>query len=200
MELADAIRRRAMCRNFADRTVSDELLEGLIDRARRAPSAGNTQGWGFLLLHGREETARFWDAVCDAAWLADPTLPGLMRADALVVPCYSAAAYVRRYSEPDKVAVGLSKAEHWGVPYWIVDCAFATMLLLLGVVEEGLGGLFFRLREGAEARMRELFEIPLEWSPIGAVAIGWPSQDRGPRGSAKRPPTSREEVVHRGRW
>ena len=36
------------------------LLDGLVDLASRAPSAGKTQGWHLVVLEG-DETARFWD-------------------------------------------------------------------------------------------------------------------------------------------
>ena len=47
-----------------------------------------------------------------------------------------------RYSEADKAPVGPRHVSEWAVPYWLVDSAFATMLLLLGLAQEGLGALF----------------------------------------------------------
>jgi nitroreductase len=189
-----------MCRNFSDRQVPQDVVDRLLDRARRAPSAGNTQGWSFLVLKGRSETSRFWAANAEPDWLADPSLPGMLQADLVIVPFCSAEAYARRYSEPDKIAFGLTSPERWPVPFWTVDVAFATMILLLGVVEEGLGALFFGLRDGAAERVRDSFAVPSDWSPIGAVSIGWPAADRGPRGSGVRPRRSLEELVHRGSW
>ncbi len=52
MQLDEAIRRRRMCRNFSDRPVPPRVVDRLLDRARRAPSAGHTQGWAFLVLEG----------------------------------------------------------------------------------------------------------------------------------------------------
>ncbi len=101
----------------------------------------------------------------------------------IVVPLLQPAAYLDRYSEPDKIAHGLTSADSWPAPFWTVDVAFATMLLLLGVVEEGLGALFFGLRGGPE-RLRAEFGIPDGWEAIGAVALGWPADDPGPIGSA----------------
>jgi nitroreductase len=61
MELRDAIRRRRMVRNFEDRPVPADALDRILDHARRAPSAGHTQGSAFLVLEGPEQTAAFWD-------------------------------------------------------------------------------------------------------------------------------------------
>jgi nitroreductase len=200
MELGDAIRKRSMCRNFTAEPVPRDAVDRLFDRARRAPSAGNAQGWSFVVLQGPGETSRFWEANSDPGWLADPSLPGLLRADLLVVPLCSSAVYIDRYSEPNKIAQGLTSPQRWPAPFWTVDVAFATMLLLLGVVEEGLGALFFGIRRERHAAVRTALGIPDEWSPIGAVCIGWPGADRGPRGSASRPRRPVSEIVHRGGW
>jgi nitroreductase len=80
-----------------------------------------------------------------------------------------------------------------------VDVAFATMLLLLGAVEEGLGALFFGLK-GDPDRLRAEFGIPPRWQAIGAVALGWRAEDSGPAGSASRGRKSLDEIVHRGGW
>jgi nitroreductase len=188
-----------MCRNFSDRPVPPELVDRLLDRARRAPSAGHTQGWAFLVLEGREQVDQFWRADADPDWLEHPTLPGVLRAPVIVVPLYSVRAYLDRYSEPDKIQHGLTSEDSWPAPFWVVDASFATMILLLGVVEEGLGALFFGLR-GDPARLRDTFGIPEGWDAIGAVALGWPSTDRGPVGSAVRGRRPLSDVVHRARW
>lgn len=201
VELSEAIKGRRMCRDFTGDPVPAEVVDRLIDRARRAPSAGHSQGWAFLVLSGSQETARFWSVISDRAWREGPSSPGLRRAPVIVVPLCSAEVYVARYSEPDKVAHSLTTAGAWPVPFWTVDVSFATMLLLLGVVEEGLGALFFgwRSRDAIDA-MRAEFGVPPEWEPIGAVALGWPAGDWGPRGSAGRGRRTVAEVTHRGRW
>ena len=202
MELGEAIRRRRMCRDFSDEAVDAAVVERLLDRARRAPSAGHSQGWAFLVFTEGDDTRRFWEATSDASWLADPDPPGLVRAPVVIVPMCSADVYVARYSEPDKVAHGLGTEAAWPVPFWSVDVSFATMLLLLGVVEEGLGALFFGFRTAdAIERFRQAFGVPATWSPIGALAVGWPSPaGAGPSGSAWRGRRPVAEVAHYGRW
>jgi nitroreductase len=183
-----------MCRDFSDRFVDRGVVDRLIDRARRAPSAGNSQGWAFLVLEGADQTARFWAANADPDWLANPSLPGLLRAPVIIVPWCSEAVYRDRYAETDKMGSEPPKS------VWTVDVAFATMLLLLGVTEEGLGALFFGLRPGAASRLQSNFGVPDDWEPIGAVAVGWPADTRGPLGSAGRGRRPLSEVVHRGSW
>ena len=200
MELGEAIRRRRMCRNFSDRPVSRGTIDGLLDKARRAPSAGHTQGWAFLVLEGPEQTGRFWEVGADPGWAGDPRGAGLVRAPVIVVPLFSTKAYLDRYSEPDKLSAAMTAAESWPAPFWVVDVSFATMLLLLGAVEEGLGALFFGLHANPDG-LRAEFAVPPEWQPIGGVALGWPSEDGdGPPGSATRGRREWDEVVHRGGW
>jgi nitroreductase len=81
----------------------------------------------------------------------------------------------------------------------LVDTSFATMLLLLGLTQEGLGSLFFALQKPAGPLLRAL-AIPDGWEPLGAVAIGWSSGADRPSTSAGRPRKPLAEVVHRGRW
>jgi nitroreductase len=199
MELADVLRRRRMCRNFSDQPVPSEVVDRLLDRARRAPSAGHTQGWSFVVLEGRDQVDEFWRADADPEWVENPSLPGVLRAPVIVLPLCSSRAYLDRYSEPDKIEHGLTTEEAWPAPFWVVDVSFATMILLLGAVDEGLGALFFGLR-GDPSRLRDAFGIPAGWEPIGAVALGWPASEPGPVGSATRGRRPRPEIVHRGHW
>jgi len=107
MELGEAIRRRRMVRNFEDRPVPAEALERILDHARRAPSAGHTQGYAFLVLEGPEQVGRFWDCTFPATRRAGFRWPGLFRAPVVILPCASKAAYLDRYGHTGRAIVGL---------------------------------------------------------------------------------------------
>ena len=63
MELRDAIRGRRMIRSYdPDRDVARETVDALLELAIRAPSAGHTQGWKFLVLDDITSRQRFWAA------------------------------------------------------------------------------------------------------------------------------------------
>lgn len=196
VELDGVISRRRMCRSFLERPVDRAALDRALAMATHAPSAGNTQGWAFVVLEGAG-TATFWEYEADSSWLAHPSHPGLLNAPAIVLPLASRDAYRDRYSEPDKAAP--DRVDQWGVPYWLVDTAFATMLLLLGLAQEGLGALFFALRKPPGPLLARL-GVPAGWQPLGAVALGWPSPDDKPSASAGRGRKPITEVVHRGGW
>lgn len=209
MELTEAVRARRMCRSFRSDPVDADRVDALLALAQRAPSAGNTQGWQFLVLEGAEDVARYWAVTLPAERRDRFPWPGLLRAPVLVLPCADAAAYPARYSEADKAnraAAGgaersalASGVAGWPVPYWTVDTAMATMVLLLAVVDAGLGACLFGLFEH-EAAVREAFAIPDALQPIAVVAIGMPDgADRPSRSQARRRPPL-NTVTHRGGW
>jgi nitroreductase len=197
MEFADAVRRRRMVRNFTAEPVDREVLDLILDLARRAPSAGFTQGFAFLVLEGPGQVGRFWDATFPAAEREGFRWPGLFSAPLIVLPCTSKQAYLDRYAEPDKGWTDKEESR-WPVPYWDVDCAFATMTLLLGAVDAGLGALFFGIFDGL-AELRTAFGIPDDFTPIGAVALGHPAPDE-PSPSLARGRRPVEDTIHHGRW
>jgi nitroreductase len=197
MEFQDVVRRRRMVRNFDDRPLPPGTVDRILANGLRAPSAGFTQGWAFLVLEGPEQTGRFWAASAPARGGPGPDRrAGVARAPLLVVVLSSEDAYRRRYGEPDKAASGLAEGA-WPVPYWHVDAGFAALLMALTAVDEGLGALFFGVAD--PDGLRAAFGVPGDWSPMGAVAVGHPLPDR-PSLSLARGRRPLEEIVHRGRW
>ncbi|HVE47506.1 MAG TPA: nitroreductase family protein [Acidimicrobiales bacterium] len=199
MEFQDVVRRRRMVRNYQDRPLPPGALDRILDNARRAPSAGFTQGWAFLALEGREQTEIFWSHTFDPERRASFAHQGLFNAPALVVPLVSRQAHLDRYGEPDKATTGLADEEAWPVPYWDIDGAFATMLMLLTAVDAELGALFFGIFSG-QSELLSALGVPKEYRPIGALAIGHPAPGEKPSKSARRGRRGLEEVVHRGHW
>ncbi len=186
-----------MARNFDDRQVPAEVLERLLASALRAPSAGFTQGWDLLVLEGPAQTGRFWASTsapdggrARAGW------PGVARAPLVIVVLSSEAAYRARYAEADKADAGPGDGP-WPVPWWHVDAAFASLLVLLTAIDEGLGALFFGVSD--PAGLRAEFAIPPTLAPLGAIAVGYTGADR-PSSSVARGRRPLEEVVHRGTW
>jgi len=193
MEFQDVVRRRRMVRSFEDRPLPAGALDRVLDNARRGPSAGFAQGVAFVALEGPDETARFWDHTLPPEERDGFRWAGLLRAPALVVCLADREAYVRRYGEPDKAAA------RWPVPWWDVDCAFATMLALLTAVDAGLGALFFGIPRG-EADLLAALGAPPGLRALGAIALGHPAADDRPSTSTARRRRPAAEVVHRGRW
>jgi nitroreductase len=201
MEFADVVRSRRMVRAFEPRPVPTDVLDRVLDLARRVPAAGNTQGLDLVVLEGPEQTARYWDASLPADRREAFPWPRLLDAPVLIVPVADPAAYVERYAEPDKARTGLGVgAGAWPVPYWYVDTAFAAMVALLAAVDAGLGALFFGQFEH-EAALKAALGIPADRRPVGTIALGYEAVDaERPSASSQRPRRRFDEVVHRGHW
>lgn len=201
MELSDAVRRRRMVRSYRDEPLPPGALDRILDAGRRAPTAGFSQGVEFLVLDGREHTERYWDCTFVRGTREGFRWQGLFQAPVLVVPLANAAAYLERYSEDDKAASGLGEAEErWPVPFWLTDTAMAAENILLSVVDEGLGALFFGIFFGEDA-LRAEFGIPDTHQPIGTIAIGIPDPDaEEPGRSFGRPRQPLDQIVHRNGW
>jgi nitroreductase len=198
MEFQDVVRRRRMVRNYdPDRPVPPEVLERLLDNAVRAPSAGFSQGWAFLVLESPEERSRFWAATTTGG-PEDPWLTDMKRAPLLIVPLSHRRAYLDRYAEDDKGWADRD-ATRWPVPYWDIDTGFAALLMLLTAVDEQLGACFFGVPPEHLTAFRDAFGVPSDYNPIGALSIGYPAPDRrSPSLRRGRRPVA--EVVHRGSW
>jgi len=179
--------------------VDRAVVDGLLDGARRAPSAGNTQAVRFLVLDTPAAVAGYWDLTLPGGRRDGFAWPGLLVAPVLVVVLTDPAAYARRYAEPDKAATGLGEGiGAWPVPYWWVDAGAAVQDLLLGVVDAGLGACFFGLFAHEEAVLRA-HGVPRGWRGVGTVALGHPAPAR-PGRSAGRERLPLGEVARRGRW
>jgi nitroreductase len=209
MEFQDVVRRRRMVRSYADRPVDRAAVERVLANAVRAPSAGFSQGWAFLLLDAHEDVDRFWAACTppEATERPDPWLRGMRTAPVVIVPCSHKGAYLGRYAEPDKGWADRDEAR-WPMPYWHMDTAMSSLLMLLTAVDEGLGACFFGIPGPRTDAFRAEFRVPREYTPVGAVTLGHRpghrADDPGAAGAAgsaarrRRRPV--EEVVHRGQW
>lgn len=189
------LRRRRMVRRYDARPVPAEVVDRLLAAAVRAPSAGFSQGWGFLVLDTDEDVSRFREAVTPDAD-ADKWFAAGVEAPLIIVPHSNKDVYLDNYARPEKGFSDRSEA-WWPAPYWDIDTGFAALLILLAAIDEGLGACFFGIPKERIEPYREAFGVPESFRPIGAISIGYP--DEPPRDfSARR--RSLDEVVHRGRW
>ena len=194
------VRRRRMIRRYSPEPLDRAVLDRVLANALRAPSAGFSQGWAFLVLDQPADVERFWTVTAgDDLSAPDAWLRGMMTAPVLVLPLSSKEAYLERYAEPDKGWTDRDEAQ-WPVPYWHLDTAMASLLMLLTAVDEGLGACFFGVEPGSVDPVRDAFGVPPAYTPIGAITLGHRTDDPGVRGSAGRGRKPLEEVVHRGRW
>ena len=198
MEFQDVVRKRKMVRTFEERPIDPDVLDRIVANAQRAPSAGFSQGWAFLVLNGKDETERYWNATMTPERRKEFGWPGMFNAAAMVVCLSNKSAYLDRYARPDKGWTDRDETR-WPVPYWDIDVGMAALLILQTAVDAGLGAVFFGIFD--QAGFRASFGVPDEYTAVGTVAIGHRTATDRPSPSLKivgRRPAS--EVVHRGHW
>ena len=187
-----------MTRQFSPEPLDPHVVGALVDAARRAPSAGYSQGVHFVVLTG-DAVARFWQTTDAEAWFAT-TQEGVLHAPVIVLPIADPAAYTSRYSETDKTGHGLEIAANWPVPFWLTDTAMAVQNLLLLVEAHQLGALYFGIFRNVDVLLTDL-GVPDGMLSVGAVALGRRAATDRPSGSATtRPRRDATEVVHVDRW
>ena len=186
MEFQDVVRRRRMVRDYSDEPVDPAVIDRALANAVRAPSAGFSQGWAFLVLDTPEDVRRFWAATADDVDQPDSWLAGMMGAPVVIVPCSSKAAYLGRYAEDDKGWTDRDEAR-WPMPFWHMDAAMASLLVLQTATDAGLGSCFIG--------------IPDDHDPVGVITIGHRAEGERPSGSPRsRGRRDLATLVHRGRW
>lgn len=196
MEFQDVVRRRRMVRAYdTSRGVPPEVVDRIVHNGLRAPSAGFSQGFGFLVLDTAADIARFRDAVRPDQdpdrWFA-----AKVQAPLLIVPHSNKDIYLDRYAQADKGFADRSDA-WWPAPYWDIDTGFASLLMLLTAVDAGLGACFFGIPIERVENYRAAFGVPAQFAPIGAISVGYPAEPPRDLSGRRRPAT---EVIHRGRW
>lgn len=185
-----------MVRNYTDEPVDSEALHRIAAAALRAPSAGNSQAIGVVVVTDPAIRERIADIADEEAYVSAGFDPWVSRAPAHVVIAVSEKVYRDRYSEPDKLNDDGSQME-WPVPYWWVDAGASMMAVLLAAVDEGLAAGFLGVHSVPD--LADLLGFPEHFHPIGIVTVGHPAPDRR-SGSLDRPKKTADDVVFTDRW
>ncbi len=214
MDVVEAIRTRKTVRRFSSRQVADGLIEGILDAARRAPSASNTQPWRFIVVRAGTRRA----ALAEAAF----GQKAVSTAPVVIVVCGDPAAMkraaqmerwveFRRAGIDEELAVtGVIDAvrrvelvrekeiERVGEEYAIAvslasNVAIAVSFMTLQAHEMGLGSCWI----GAFSReeVRKIAEVPDSIEVLWLLALGYP--DIAP---AERPRKPIAELVRYETW
>ena len=159
MELQDVLNERRSIRNYdADKKVTKEQLEIIINAAILAPSWKNLQTSRYYCILSDEMIKEF----------SDKCLPEFNQKNsegaALVVTTFvkNCVGFDRLSGEPVNEC-----ANGWG--YY--DCGLNNMLLVLKAEELGLATLIMGLRD--EEKIRKTLNIPAEENVVSVIAVGY---------------------------
>lgn len=199
MDAIEALRTTGSVRRYTGEPVSDELLYGVLDDARFAPSGGNRQAWHVIVVRSPQLRRRVRDHYLEA-WheYVGHLLAGLIPFSPVATDRDRAAALAQRgaakeLSQPDGFAETLDQ-----VPVMLVVCANLDALaatdrdldryqlvggasiypfvwnILLAARSRGLGGVMTTIATRNEDGIRDVLEIPPNYAVASIVVLGCP--------------------------
>jgi len=163
MDVLEAVKGRRSIRAFKNQDVPAEIVEGLIDAARWAPSAGNIQPWEFIIVRKPRIKRRLVEAALGQMFIEE--------APVVIVVCANEERSSQGYGARGKTL------------YCIQDTAAATQNIHLTAYSLGLGTCWVGAFREEEAR--ETLKIPYGIRPVAVIPVGYPAEAPPPR--SRRP-------------
>ena len=156
MDFDEVVKRRRMIREYDSdkQQIPAQIITKMIRNAHRAPSAGHTQVQEFIIVKDASTKKKLRKAAVNQEYVE--------RAPLLIVVCSNTSRSVSRYG---------SRGREF---YSIIDGAFASMLILLSAVNEGIGTCFVGAFQ--DNKVSEILELPKDVRPIGIICIGYPAE------------------------
>ncbi len=184
-----------MVRSYRSTPIDAVVVDRILDAARRAPSAGFSQGVELVVVTSDAGRRRLAADAHEAEFLARGFDPWLSAAPVHIVVACDPDAYRSRYGEADKTAS--TPPDEWTAPYWWVDAGAVLMMLLLASEDEGLAAGF--LGSHAFDDLAAVTGVPAGYETVGLVTVGHAAE---PTRKPSRPRRRRQvsEVEHSETW
>lgn len=177
---------RRSVRRFAAQPVDPDLVTAAVAEALTAPAPHHTRPVRFVWVRDRRVRTALLDHM-QQRWRADLEADGrpadavqrrvergrlLYDAPELIIPFL---AHDGAHAYPDATRTA---AEH---TMFTVAVGAAVQALLVALAVRGVGSCWVGSTIFAPDLAREDLDLPADWEPLGAIAIGHPAEDPGPR-------------------
>ncbi|AKG43208.1 F420-0-gamma-glutamyl ligase [Streptomyces xiamenensis] len=194
--IREAVTQRRTVREFTPDPVDPAAVRRAVAAAITAPAPHHSTPWRFVLLESADSRTTLLDAMREA-WIADLRADGkpeesiakrvkrgdvLRAAPYLVIPCLTTTQWAHPY--PDARRAG-AEAE-----MFTVSMGAAVQNLLVALTAEGLGSAWISSTMFCRDTTRAALDLPADWSPMGAVAVGHPAGEARPR-----PPREADDFI-----
>ncbi|BBX95155.1 F420-0--gamma-glutamyl ligase [Mycobacterium lacus] len=180
---------RRSVRRFSSEPVPPELIEAAVAEALTAPAPHHTRPARFVWLRTRATRIRLLDAMKDR-WRADLAGDGkpagaIERRVARGQILYDAPEVIVPMLVPDGAHTYTDRArtdaEH---TMFTVAVGAAVQALLVALAVRGLGSCWVGSTIFAADLVRAELDLPADWQPLGAIAIGYAQEPAAPRDPA----------------
>lgn len=174
MTLNELLVKRRSIRNFQDKAVAAELIEGIIHDSILAPSAGNGQPWEFLIVTNREMIDRISMESKNSLLERIASNPGdyAKRYEKLL----QKEAFHIFYHAPAVIFILGQK----GLKNLYVDCALAASYLMMSATSRGLGTCWVNFAtEIKDPEMRNALGMHADHTIVAPLALGYPAKIPG---------------------
>lgn len=179
MKFDQILNHRRSIRSFDSRPVKGKDLISIIEAARLAPSACNSQTWRFVTVTQPEIIQK----ICREAMRSVVPNKWLAQAPVVIVGC----------SHLDIIANRIG-GRITGIEYYQIDLGIAMEHMVLKATELGLGTCWIGWFK--EDKLKEILEIPKNIKVSALLAVGYSKEESS--GKRKRKPI--EKIVFSEKW
>lgn len=199
--ILDLIKKRRSAKAYSSKKISDNILYRILEGARWAPSAHNSQPWRFIIIRDSTQKKRLakemagrWDKDMNGNGIKKEQREGLTTSSVeqfrnspiIIVACLTRGE-LNEYPDEQR-----KKAEY---VMGVQSVAAAIQNMLLVAYDEGLGACWFCAPLFCQNVVRKVLKIPQHVDPQALITLGYPTVNPDPPQRK-----SLEEIVIQDRW
>ena len=143
MEVKEAIKKRRSVNSFLDKKVDLDIVAGILDVAKEAPSSGNLQNWKVVVIDDKDKKDKISSACLNQKWIN--------QAGVVLVICNDYENVNRMYGSRGKDI------------YSVQNCAAFIQNILIAATDIGLASCWIGSFELDKVRM--ILKIPDDVRP-----------------------------------